>query len=61
MLKKNSEAWQLAKKLTMRKYCNHIPIELLANGDVVMQSTVRGNTWIVTLDELKAKANANKQ
>ena len=59
MLKKNSEAWQLAKKLTRREYCNHIPIELLSNDNVVMQSTIRGNTWIVTLDELKAKVNAN--
>lgn len=59
-LKKNSEAWKLAKKLTSRKYCNHIPIKLLPNGDIVMQSTIRGNTWIITLDELKAKANAHK-
>lgn len=59
MLKKNSEAWQLAKKLTRRKYCHHIPIELLSNGNVIMQSTIRGNTWFVTLDELKAKVNAN--
>lgn len=60
-MKKNSEAWQLAKKLTRRKYCNHFPIELLSNGNVVMKSSIRGNTWIVTLNELKAKANANKQ
>jgi hypothetical protein len=60
MLKKNSEAWQLAKKLTRRKYCNHIPIELLPNDNVVMKSIIRGNTWIVTFSELKVKANANK-
>ena len=59
MLKKNSEAWQLAKKLTRRKHCHYIPIELLSNGNIAMQSTIRGNTWIVTLDELKAKVNAN--
>ena len=60
MLKKNSEAWQLAKKLARRKHCHSVPIELLSNGNVVMQGNIRGNTWIITLDELKAKANANK-
>lgn len=59
-MKKNSEAWQLAKKLARRKHCHSVPIELLANGNVVIQSTIRGNTWIVTLDELEAKVNANK-
>ena len=53
MLKKNSEAWQLAKKLSRRRYSNSIPIELLSNEDVKMQSLIHGNTWVLSLSELK--------
>ena len=60
MLKQNSEAWQLAKKLSKRRYSNSIPIELLPDGSVKMQSLIRGNTWLVTLNDLRVKVNANK-
>jgi hypothetical protein len=54
MLKKDSQAWQLAVKRSRRKHANSTPIELLADGTVRMQSLIRGNTWVYTLDELKA-------
>ena len=53
MLKKNSKAWQIAKKLSRRRYSNSIPIELLNNGDVKMQSLIRDNVWVLSLSELK--------
>lgn len=53
MLKKNSEAWQLAKKLSRRRYSNSIPIELLPDGNVKMQSLIRDNVWVLSLSELK--------
>lgn len=59
-LKKNSEIWKLAKKLSNRKYCLWKPLELVSDNTVKVYSIIRGNTWIVTLDELKVKANADK-
>lgn len=54
MLKKNSPAWQLAVKRSRRKHSNSVPVELLDNGSVRMQSLIRGNTWVYTPAELFA-------
>lgn len=54
MLKKNSPAWQLAKKRARRKHVLSEPIELLSDGSVRMFSLVRGNTWLYTYEELLA-------
>lgn len=54
MLKKNSAAWQLAKKRARRKHALSTPVELLADGRVRMFGLLRGNTWLYTYEELLA-------
>jgi hypothetical protein len=53
MLKKNSETWKLAKKLSNRKYCLWKPIELLSDDTVKVYSIIRGNEWKYDLATLK--------
>lgn len=55
MLKKDSKAWQLAVRQSKRKGCFIVPVALLANGDIVLQSTIRGNQWTVTESDLLLK------
>lgn len=52
MLKKDSPAWQLAMKRARRKGVHSIPVALLADGRVRMQSNIRGNTWVYSYNEL---------
>ncbi len=54
MLKKDSPAWQLALKRSRRKSVHSTPVELMDDGRVRMQSTIRGNTWVYTYQELLA-------
>lgn len=54
MLKKESEAWKLAKRMARRKSCHWVPVELSPCGTVVMvQSIIRGNYWRKTLQDLR--------
>lgn len=52
MLKKDSETWKLAKKLSRRKHANKKPIELSECGTKVkFMYLLRGNTcWLSFLD-----------
>ena len=56
-MKKNSEAWQLAKRLAMRKGCNRKPLELLPDNTVKVYSIIRGNEWVYDLKTLKLLEN----
>lgn len=55
MLKKDSEAWKLAKKISRRKHCFWEPIALSATKPetVIVQSVIRGNTWEKSIEELR--------
>jgi len=53
MLKKDSKAWKIASKRARRKYAMAYPLDLLDNGDVLMCSRIRGNTWTASLQELE--------
>lgn len=61
-LKKNSEVWKLAKKLSNRKGCLWRPIELLPDNTIKVYSIIRGNEWIYDLVTLKMldKRKVNK-
>ena len=53
MLKKNSEVWKLAKKLSNRKYCLWKPLELVSDNTVKVYSIIRGNDWEYDLTTLR--------
>lgn len=53
MLKKDSKAWKLASKRAKRKAVMSYPVELFENGDVLLCSKIRGNTWRATFSELE--------
>lgn len=58
-LKKNSEAWKLALRISRRKGANRTPIKLSPDGKIVtFRSLIRGNEWKRTLEELKLIANS---
>lgn len=57
MLKKNSEIWKLAKKLSNRKYCLWKPLELVSDNTVKVYSIIRGNKWLLDLKTLKLLDN----
>ena len=65
-LKKNSEIWKLAKKLSKRKHCLWKPIELLPDNTVKVYSIIRGNDWnydlatLKLLDKRKVNKHANQ-
>ena len=54
VLKKDSEAWRLAKKYARRKYTNSAPVDLSPCGEkVTMFGLVYGNTWQYTKEDLR--------
>ena len=61
-LKKNSEIWNLAKKLSKRKHCLWKPIDLVSDNTVKVYSVIRGNEWNYDLATLKLldKRKVNK-
>lgn len=61
MKKKESLAWRIAKTRARRKYVCSVPIELSADGQrVTMQSLIRGNTWVLTLQDLQLLTKGDK-
>lgn len=54
MKKKDSLAWCIAKTRSRRRYVCSVPIALSDDGQrVTMQSLIRGNTWVLTLQDLQ--------
>lgn len=53
ILKKDSEAWQLALKLSRRKYIHWTPLHLNEDGSVKVRGLIRGNEWTLTLQDLQ--------
>jgi hypothetical protein len=59
--KKDSLAWRIAKTRARRKYVCSVPIALSADGhSVTMQSLIRGNTWVLSLQDLQLLTRGTK-
>lgn len=62
MLKKDSEAWKLAKKLSRRKHVNSKPIELSECGTKVkFVYLLHGNTSWLSFEEMKLSASVSRK
>lgn len=60
--KKESEAWQIATRISKRKGMNKVPVRLSEDGqNVTWQSLIRGNTWTNSLQELKELDNSKRR
>ena len=58
MKKSDSKAWKLAKRISRRKGCMWVPVELSECGTVVtVQSLIRGTQWKQTLTSLELLAD----
>jgi hypothetical protein len=53
ILKKNHKAWQLALKLSRRKYNSFIPVKIIDDNTVVLKFYNYGNTHKYTYSDLK--------
>ena len=54
MLKKNSEAWRIARAVCRRKGVARVPVALSDDGQTVeFMSLIRGNKWKTSLSELR--------
>jgi len=61
MKKKDSLAWRIAKTRARRRYVCSVPIALSDDGQrVTMQSLIRGNTWVLNLQDLQLLTRGTK-
>jgi hypothetical protein len=55
--KADSAVWKIARRLSRRKGCNWLPLELLPDDTVKVYSIIRGNKWLLDLKTLKLLDN----
>lgn len=61
MKKNQSEAWQLALRISRRKGVSRVPIALSDDGQsVTFRSLIRGNTWVCNLAHLRLVTGGKK-